>query len=138
MPLTRRDFLRSVGITAGAAAVVDLVDGPFWLVDEVQAQPLALSELENLAGVALQRAKQLGATYADIRINRYRNRSISLRTSPERGAPDKVNHVPGVLETGSFGFGVRVIHSGSWGFAASPQVTKEAIGRATDDAVAIA
>ena len=138
MSLTRRDFLRSVGITAGAAAVVDLVDGPIWLVDEVQAQPLALSELENLAGVALQRAKQLGATYADIRINRYRNRSISLRTSPERGAPDKVNHVPGVLETGSFGFGVRVIHSGSWGFAASPQVTKEAIGRATDDAVAIA
>ena len=44
---------------------------------------------------ARTRAKQLGATYADIRINRYRNRSVSLRTSPERGGTGKVNHVPG-------------------------------------------
>ena len=138
MSLSRRDFLRSVGLAAGAAAVVDLVDGPIWLVDEVRAEPLPLAELESLADVALKRARALGATYADIRINRYRNRSLSLRTSPERGAPDRVNHVPGVIETGSFGFGVRVIHSGSWGFAASPQVTKEAIARATAEAVAIA
>ncbi len=137
MSLTRREFLRNVGIAAGAAAVVDLVDGPFWLVEEVRAESLPLADLEALSGVALQRAKDLGATYADIRINRYRNRSISLRTSPERGT-DRVNHVPGVIETGSFGFGVRVIHSGSWGFSASPNVTKDAIARATADAVAIA
>ena len=138
MSLSRRDFLRNVGIAAGAAAVVDLIDGPFWLVDEVQARALSLADLESLAGVALERARRLGASDADIRINRYRNRSISLRTSPERGAPGRVNHVPGVIETGSFGFGVRVIHSGSWGFAASPQVTKEAIAKAAADAVAIA
>jgi TldD protein len=135
--LSRREFLRNLGIAAGAAAVVDAIDGPFWLVDEVQAQPLALADLEALAAVALNRAQQLGASYADIRINRYRNRSVSLRTSPERGS-DRMNHVPGVIETGSFGFGVRVIHSGSWGFAASPDVTKDAIARATADAVAIA
>ena len=138
MSLSRRDFLRRLGVTAGAAAVADLVDGPFWLVDELHAEPLPLSELESLADVALKRAKQAGATYADIRINRYRNRSLFLRTSPERGTADRVNHVPGVIETGSFGFGVRVIHSGSWGFAAGPQVTKQSIGRATGDAVAIA
>ena len=138
MSLSRRDFLRSVGVAAGAVAVSDLVDGPFWWVDEVHAQPLAPPELESLAAIALERAKKLGASYADIRINRYRNRTVSLRTSPERGAADKVNHVPGVIETGSFGFGVRVIHSGSWGFAASPEVTRDAIARATADAVAIA
>jgi TldD protein len=135
---SRREFLRSVGITAGAAAVVDLIDSPFWLIESVEAAPLSLVDLEGLADAALERAKELGATYADIRINRYRNRSVSLRTSPERGSQDKVNHVPGVVETGSFGFGVRVIHSGSWGFAASPDVTKDAIARATADAVAIA
>ena len=138
MSLSRREFLRNAGIAAGAAAVSDLVHGPFWLVDDAQAQPLALPELESLSAAALERAKKLGATYADIRINRYRNRTVSLRTSPERGAPDRVNHVPGVIETGSFGFGVRVIHSGSWGFAASPEVTRDAIARATADAVAIA
>jgi TldD protein len=136
--LSRRTFLRNVGMTAGAAAVVDLIDGPFWLVEAQAAEPMALAELERLAGVALERAKSLGASYADIRINRYRNRSVSLRTSPERGAPDKVNHVPGVIETSSFGFGVRVVHSGSWGFAAAPTVTKEAIARAAADAVAMA
>ena len=137
MSLSRREFLRNLGVAAGAAAVVDLIDGPFWLVEDVQAAPLALADLESLASAALGRAKQLGATYADIRINRYRNRSVSLRTSPERGS-DRMNHVPGVIETGSFGFGVRVIHSGSWGFAASPEVTKTAIARATAEAVAIA
>jgi len=136
--LSRREFLRNLGITAGVAAVVDLIDGPFWLVEELHAAPLGLAELESLADVALKRAKQLGANYADIRINRYRNRTVSLRTSPERGAPGKVNHVPGVIETGSFGFGVRVVHSGAWGFAASPQVTQDAIAKATADAVAIA
>ena len=110
MPLSRRDFLRNVGLAAGAVASSELIDGPFWRVNEVHAQPLALGELESLAGVALERARKLGATYADIRINRYRNRTVSLRTSPERGAPDKVNHVPGVIENGSFGFGVRVIN----------------------------
>ena len=138
MSLSRRDFLRNVGLVAGVAAVSDMVDGPFWIVDDAHAQPLALGELESLASVALDRAKKLGATYADIRINRYRNRSVSLRTSPERGSADKVNHVPGVIETGSFGFGVRVVHSGSWGFAASPSVSRDAIARATADAVAIA
>jgi TldD protein len=137
LSLSRREFLRSVGIAAGAAAVVDIIDGPFWLVDELHAQPLALTDLEDLADVALERARALGASYADIRINRYRNRSVSLRTSPERGS-ERVHHVPGVIETGSLGFGVRVIHSGSWGFAAAPQVTKDAIARATADAVAIA
>ncbi len=137
MSLSRRDFLRNLGVVAGAVAVADLIDGPFWRVDEVPAAPLTLAELESLAAVALERAKALGATYADIRINRYRNRTVSLRTSPERGSSTML-HVPGVIETGSFGFGVRIIHSGSWGFAASPDVSKAAIARVTADAVAIA
>jgi len=120
---------------------VDLINGPFWLVENVEAASFGLPELESLADAALGRAKQLGATYADIRINRYRNRSVSLRSSPDRGtaaAAASVNHVPGVIETGSFGFGVRVVHSGTWGFAAASDVTKDAIARAAADAVAIA
>jgi TldD protein len=139
--LTRREFLRTLGLTAGAAAVVDLVDGPFLLVEHLEAEPLAPRELESLADVALKRAKDLGCSYADIRINRYRNRSISLRTSPDRGAgmaAGKINHVPGVIEVGSFGFGVRVLHDGTWGFAASPVVQKDEIARVTAQAAAIA
>src|SRR5262249_42273126 len=89
----------------------------------------------------LDRAKKLGCSYADIRINRYRNRTVSLRTSPDRSAgmmSGKVNHVPGVIESETFGFGVRVLHSGAWGFAASPVVAKAEIARVTAQAAAIA
>src|SRR5262249_27222412 len=99
------------------------------------------SDLESLASIALDRAKKLGCSYADIRINRYRNRSVSLRTSPDRSAgmmSGKVNHVPGVVENEVFGFGVRVLHSGAWGFAASPMVTKDEVARITTQAAGIA
>jgi TldD protein len=141
MTLSRRDFLRRLGVTVGATAVVDLIDGPFWLVEPLRAAPLSRDELESLAAVALARAKQLGCSYADIRINRYHNRSVSLRSSPDRAGGmvgGRVLHVPGVFEVGSFGFGVRVIHSGVWGFAASPRVDKDEIARVTADAVSIA
>jgi TldD protein len=138
---SRREFLRTLGLTAGAAAVLDLVDGPFWSIDLLEAAPLDLPALESLGAIALDRAKKLGCSYADIRINRYRNRNLGLRTSPDRSAgagSGKVNHVPAVIESESFGFGVRVLHSGTWGFAASPVVAKDEIARVTAQAVAIA
>lgn len=141
MTISRRDFLRNLGITAGAATVVDLLDAPFFSIQRLEAAPLAASELETLANVALDKARKLGCSYADIRINRYRNRSVSLRTSPDRSAGTaggKVNHVPGVVENETYGFGVRVLHSGMWGFAASPLVSKDSIARVAAQAVGIA
>jgi TldD protein len=49
-----------------------------------------------------------------------------------------VNHVPTLVESESFGFGVRVLHSGTWGFAASPRVAKDEIDRITREAAGIA
>jgi len=139
MTLSRRRFLKALGATAGAAAVVDLIDGPFWSVQRLEAAPLDAAELRTLADAALDRARRLGCSYADIRINRYRNRSVSLRTSPDRSAGGgQALHVPGVIETESFGFGVRVLHSGCWGFAASSMVTREEIARVTAAAAATA
>ncbi len=141
MKLTRREFIRTVGLTAGAAVVTDLLGPGVWTVQRLEAAPLTIGELKVLADVALDKAKRLGCSYADIRINRYRNQSVSLRTSPDRGAgmmSGKVNHVPAVFENDTFGFGVRVLHSGTWGFAASPRVTKDEIARVTAEAVAIA
>src|SRR5258708_16610852 len=75
--------------------------------------------LEKLGAVALAEAKKQGATYCDIRINRYRNQFSGYRLSPERGG-SKTDEVPFVNDGGSFGFGFRVIVKGQWGFAASP------------------
>ena len=93
--------------------------------------------LEKLAGTALREAKKLKATYCDIRINRYHDQSVGIRLSPERGT-GKTLEVPNVNDTESFGFGVRVIVNGAWGFAASPIVTPEEIVRMTGEAVTVA
>ncbi len=92
---------------------------------------------EILAAVALAEAKKAGATYADIRINRYRQQYSGYRLSPERGG-SKTDEVPFVTDQASFGFGVRVIAGGQWGFAASPLVSAEEIARITREAVVVA
>jgi TldD protein len=75
-----------------------------------------------------RRRASLVLTYADIRINRYRTESISTREK----------QVQNVSRTQNFGFGVRVLFKGTWGFASSRNVTPEEVGRITRQAVEIA
>ena len=53
-------------------------------------------------------------------------------------ATGKPVEVPTVTDNGSFGFGLRVLADGAWGFSASYEVTREAIARAAAEAVEIA
>ncbi|MBN1859624.1 TldD/PmbA family protein [Candidatus Bipolaricaulota bacterium] len=77
---------------------------------------------------ALNLAQTKGATYADIRIVRRESEDIDVK-----------NGVVQTLSQGStYGFGVRVIVEGAWGFAASNRLEKAEIDRVTDLAVAIA
>src|SRR5207244_2817927 len=121
MKPTRRDFLKTTGLACGAASL------PSW-VFEAEAAEAAAMDKNQLADIAISRAKRLGVTYADIRINRYRNESIFTREE----------RVQNVSRTQSFGFGVRVLVRGAWGFAASHIVTPEAVGRITEQAIEIA
>jgi TldD protein len=91
------------------------------------AQPPA-GELRNLADAALDAARKAGASYADIRINRYRNQFIFTRD----------RRVQNIVNTEDYGFGVRVIVGGTWGFASSSKVTSDEIARVAAQAVAIA
>ena len=129
--LSRRGFLvTSSGALAGGAWAEKLFAAP-------KESKTPNPELESLAANALREAKKLKASYCDIRIVRLRDQRISLRLSPERGT-GRILSVPGVAEDSSFGFGVRVIVNGAWGFAASPIVTPEEIARLTAEAVIIA
>jgi TldD protein len=103
--------------------------------DETATKPSP--ELEKLGAIALAEAKKNGASYADIRINRYRQQFSGYRLSPPRGS-NKTDEVPFVTDQQSFGFGVRVIVNGQWGFAASPLVTSGEIARITREAVGVA
>jgi TldD protein len=83
---------------------------------------------KQLADVALNAARSKGATYTDVRIGRYLNQFVVTRE-------DKVQNI---VNTESYGLGVRVIANGSWGFAATDKMDKESIAKAAETAVAIA
>lgn len=125
--LTRRQF---IGTSAGAALAEKLFAGP-------KDGKTPNAELEKLADNALREAKKYKASYCDIRIVRLRDQLVSMRVSNERGTGKTIS-VPGVAEDSSFGFGVRVIVNGAWGFASSPIVTPAEIARITGEAVIIA
>jgi TldD protein len=123
MEFSRRDFIKTAGLAFGAITL------PTWVLEAEAETNLVFDVNKNkLADLALATAKKLGATYADIRINRYRLEAISTR---ER-------QVQGVSRGQNFGFGVRVLVKGTWGFAASPNVTEAEVVKATQTAVEIA
>ncbi|MDW8465562.1 MAG: DNA gyrase modulator [Chloroherpetonaceae bacterium] len=126
--MQRRDFLKLAGLGLGAA----LMPLPAFSVpiSESQARTplLDFADKKALADVALNTAKSLGATYCDVRIGRYLNQAILTRE----------NRVQGIVNTQSFGVGVRLILNGTWGFASTNNVTPDGIRRVTQQAAAIA
>jgi len=76
--------------------------------------------------VALDAARSAGAQYADVRISRNRVQSINTR---ER-------RVQGLSDNETFGFGVRTLVGGAWGFAASSDLTRDEVARIARQAAA--
>jgi TldD protein len=126
--MRRRDFIQLAGMGAGAlmlpgAAFAKAVD-PQRLLDP----GIDLAKKKQLADIALNAAKSAGASYADVRIGRYLNQFIVTRE----------NKVQNVVNTESFGAGVRVIANGTWGFASTNDVTPDGLSKAAKKAAAIA
>ena len=119
--LSRREFLITSGTLLCATAV------PAW-ADVFQAGSADDALRVEIAETALGRAAALGASYADIRVNRYRRESIATR---ER-------QVQNVSRSTSRGFGLRVLVNGAWGFAASNRMEPAAARSVAEQAVAIA
>jgi len=84
--------------------------------------------MKDLCQLALDAAILHGASYADIRIIISKNQKIFMKN----GEVETLNN------TESFGFGIRVIANGSWGFASSSIVTKQEIKTVAKRAVDIA
>ncbi|WP_103502220.1 MULTISPECIES: TldD/PmbA family protein [Streptomyces] len=84
--------------------------------------------LRALADAALARARALGADHADFRYERVRSSELNLRDARLSGADD----------TSDSGYAVRVLHGGSWGFAAGLEPTMDGAARVAGQAVAMA
>ena len=123
--MDRREFLRLSGVGMGMM-VVPVMGRPVPLLGATT--PIATGDKKALADVALNTARMHGASYADVRIGRYLNQFIITRE-------DKVQNI---VNTESFGVGVRVIANGTWGFGSTSTVTPDGIKTATENAVGIA
>src|SRR4051794_17199806 len=77
---------------------------------------------------ALDTASARGAEYADVRVVRRIDESITIKSG----------RVEGVASGESEGFGVRVVVDGAWGFASSHVLTFEEADRVAAEAVRIA
>ncbi|HUR13183.1 MAG TPA: TldD/PmbA family protein [Mycobacteriales bacterium] len=92
-------------------------------------EPAFLSlPLRAAADAALQVARDLGATHADVRVERLREQDVHVRDGRLQSLSDDVG----------VGIAVRVVHDGTWGFASSPDVTPEEAARLAKEAVAVA
>jgi TldD protein len=122
MSPTRRDFIKTTAATAASLAVLPHLT-PDLTAQEVTAPSADPVEIE-LATEALNAARSAGASYADVRIGRYRRQSINTRE----------HQVSGVRDDESYGFGVRTLINGCWGFAASSTMTRGGVQKAALDA----
>ncbi|MCP9762537.1 TldD/PmbA family protein [Lacihabitans soyangensis] len=128
--MKRRDFLQLSGLGIGAAMLPNIpVMGNNVSYEALLNGSMDVAVKKRLADAALNAAKSKGATYTDIRIGRYLNQFVVTRE-------DKVQNI---VNTESYGVGVRVIADGCWGFAAVVDAKSEAdTARAAEEAVAIA
>ncbi len=128
--MNRRDFTTLTGLAAGALWLPSFPSLAGNLVDPAQLlEPgLDVAQKKRLADVALNAAKAAGATYADVRIQRTLNQGIFTREK----------QVQNIANGESFGVGIRVIANGTWGFAATNDVSDKGIAKTAQQAVAIA
>ncbi|HEY0126306.1 MAG TPA: TldD/PmbA family protein [Blastococcus sp.] len=84
--------------------------------------------LSALTDAALTRAVDLGCEHADIRVERIRTQTISLRDARPEASIDGED----------LGLAVRVVHAGTWGFAAGVVLTAAEAVRLAEEAVAVA
>lgn len=84
--------------------------------------------MTDLVLLAIDTAKQRGASYADARLVRYRRQTIACEDQ----------RVSQLADTEDWGIGVRVIAGGAWGFAGTSVLTPDEVQRVATEAVAIA
>ena len=161
---SRRDFIRGVGATTAIAALYsrDLVAE---LIATSPSGRVLETKFKGLADIALAEGKTAGCSYTDIRFTMTASppgATANFRSDGggeggrggrggrgggggggggfggRGGRGNQIREIPTDANRQAAGFGVRVMHSGVWGFASSPIVTEDEIRRITRIAVEVA
>jgi TldD protein len=127
--MKRRDFIQLSGMGLGAVMGSTIpVLGNMVPVEHLLEPGADIATKKRFADIALNATKSRGATYTDVRIGRYLQQFIFTRETK----------VQNIANAESYGVGIRVIANGTWGFAATSDVTPEGIAKCAETAVAIA
>ncbi len=124
--MDRRQFVKLTGIGVGSLMLP--IAGRVVAAEELLNPGMDFATKKKLGSIALEAATEAGATYADARIGRYLNQFVTAQET----------RVDNIVNTESAGIGVRVIADGTWGFAATSDVTPDSIAETARKAVAVA
>lgn len=124
--LHRRDFL-AFGAMGVGGLVLPSMFGKVIAAEELTSA-IDVAVKKALADAGMNAAKGAGASYCDVRVGRYLRQFVITR---ER-------NVENIVNTESSGVGIRVLADGAWGFAATNEMTVDAVAKAARQAVAIA
>jgi TldD protein len=94
----------------------------------VADSPLGGLPIEALRSAALDRARQLGATHAEVRVEHIRSQYVALRDGDLQTS----------IDDAEIGIGLRVVRDGSLGFAATAELHPEAAAGLADAAMDMA
>jgi TldD protein len=130
VPLSRRDFVHGSAALAATAALARPADAlaPLAAAGGYLPNTGAPGDpaIRALALRALDAARSAGAGYADVRIGQNRSQAVFTR---ER-------RVQGLADSETAGVGVRALVDGTWGFAATRDLTPDGVATAARLAVA--
>jgi TldD protein len=123
--MDRRHFLAASGIGLSGLMIPGFGNA---VAAEALLTKMDPARKKVLADIALNAATAAGASYCDVRIGRYMRQFVITREK----------QVQNVVNTETTGAGVRVIANGTWGFAATSDLSNAGIAKAAQQAVAIA
>jgi len=126
--LKRKDFLYLTGMGVSAAMLSKMTAMGTPVMPGTRMRDVDVAIKKRMADVALNAARSKGATYTDARLGRYLNQFVVTRD----------RNIENIVDTESYGMGIRVIANGCWGFAATDKLDNDSIARAAETAVAIA
>lgn len=127
MLMPRRDFMRVAGVTSAGILIPGCLDqNPIPAAATTGGAEAATPQ--ELGELGIRAARAAGADYADVRLARFRRQSVYARD----------RRIGNVEDSSSYGFGVRVLSGGAWGFAASGLVSPAEIERVAQLAARIA
>jgi len=122
--LGRREFVK----TLGAAGAVIAATGAEALAWQAKTAPGPDASEKAIVLLALDAVKSSGASYADVRIMRGNQETVSTR---ER-------QITGVSKSETYGIGIRALVGGSWGFAATRDLRRDSVAKTAREAASIA